>query len=82
MVMERMERRPLWELACDGAMTVVGALAVLWALAPALLVVCEDVAALIGPPAPYLFAAGIVAATYWVAVRLGLFAPAFEGEPA
>jgi len=81
-VAERMEARPLWELGADALTTIIGVLAVLWALTPALVMIVADIAQAIGPGAPFVAAAAIVGGTFWAAMRLNLFAPALEGEPA
>jgi len=74
-LMARLERRRLFDLVSDYLTPVVAALAVLFALWPAIARMSLSAIETNGYVAPVALSCAIVAATYWAAVRLRLMPP-------
>lgn len=74
-LMARLERRRLFDLISDYLTPVVAALAVLFALWPAITRMSLAAMEANAYAAPIALSFAVVAATYWVAVRLRLMPP-------
>ncbi len=74
-VMERLDRRRLVDAVFEWLTPAIAAIAVLWAMWPAMLRMSLAAIDMLGVAAPLALAAGIVAGTYWLMVRLRLAPP-------